>query len=277
MIGAAAAFLMAQWAQAPLAFAIPAAAIAFAGIMYGAAKVQALRAKPEAPTSPPQDEHFGQGILNRILERPPPPRPEEHPLQAAVKAKARLMRDRLSTRNHLFGDPRYDSPRTTSYLAAMWDAEERGHFYDEYHRSTFMPMGTGAPKNLPGDTIAELQRNVIAYKEKRRQANLAYQTERRRALVDKGRDLAHEFTRLDRENQMSEDADYFGFREFLERQRIFADIEPHLSDKFLRKLHAQRTIYLPSPEAAYPVLVSEFLGELKRLEKEWGLVRQSGS
>jgi hypothetical protein len=179
---------------------------------------------------------------------------EEHPLQAAVKAKAQLMRDRLSTRNHIYGDPRYDTPRTTSYLAAMWDAEERGHFYDEYHRSTFMPMSKGAPNDLPGDTIAELQRNVIQYKEKRRQANLAYQ--RRRELIDKGRDVVTRF----RAEQPS-----VPFETWARRQREYLDIQPHLGDEY------QKWVIRNADGDVSSIADGEFLRELARLAKEWNL------
>lgn len=104
-------------------------------------------------------------------------------IRAVLKAKAQLMRDRLATRRHTYGVGEYaDTPEITSYLAAMWEAEERGAFYDEYHRSTFMPLHRNSP-TIPGNTIAEVQRNVAEYEEGRRQANLE---RRRRQDSEKG-------------------------------------------------------------------------------------------
>jgi hypothetical protein len=125
-----------------------------------------------------------------------------------------------------------------------------------------MPMGKGAPKDLPGDTIAELQRNVIAYYDKRRQANLAFQ-EHRRALIKTGRDLAFGYCHGDQEET---------FREYLEGQRGYADIRPHLSDAYRSKLDAVRTTYANPDGAKYPSLVQWFLDDLDRLEKEWHLI-----
>jgi hypothetical protein len=88
------------------------------------------------------------------------------------------------------------------------------------------------------------------------------QDHRRRELISGGRDMAHEFTNS---------GDKSGFRAFLERQRAYPDLKPHLSNGFLKKLHTPRTIYVAAQEAAYPVLVASFLKELERLERKWEL------
>lgn len=208
---------------------------------------------------------FGTNVHGRIEEQEGEVGAYEAVLERqrlVVRAKAQLMTDRLSSRNWSMMEPGR-SARHDSYLAAMWDAEERGHFLDETHRSTFMPMGKGAPRDLPGDTIAELQRNVIEYKEKRRQADLEYETKRRRELIKTGRDLAFGYCHGDQGDT---------FREYLEGQRGYADIRPHLSDDYKRKLEARRTAYVDPDGAKYPTLVKWFLDELDRLEKEWRLI-----
>ena len=86
---------------------------------------------------------------------------------------------------------------------------------------------------------------------------------RKRELIEKGRDLAHGFT---------DDHAGQGFRSYLEGHRSYADIRPHLSSDYLKKLNAHRTLYAKADGAKYPALVSWFLDDLDRLEKEWGLI-----
>jgi hypothetical protein len=84
----------------------------------------------------------------------------------------------------------------------------------------------------------------------------------RRSLIRQCRDLAHKFTRETPE---------MTFREFLESERSYADIRGHLSPDYLAKLNAVRTSYSNADGAKYPALVSWFLDDLDRLEKDWKL------
>lgn len=86
--------------------------------------------------------------------------------------------------------------------------------------------------------------------------------EQRRKIISDGRDLAHRYT---------VDPGDGSFRAFLERQRSFADIRPHLSQNYVKKLHASRTVYVTAGGAGYEPLVRWFLDEMDRLEKKWGL------
>ncbi|HEX8261686.1 MAG TPA: hypothetical protein VF547_02310 [Allosphingosinicella sp.] len=88
-------------------------------------------------------------------------------------------------------------------------------------------------------------------------------TERRRALIKMGRDLAFGYCHGDREET---------FREYLEGQRGYADIRPHLSEGYRGRLEAVRMVYADPDGAKYPTLVQWFLDELDRLEMEWGLI-----
>lgn len=185
---------------------------------------------------------------------------EAERLRAAVKAKAQLMHDRLGTRRHSYGNCRAGvSDHEDSYLAALWDAEERGHFYDEYHRSTFMPQGKTAPEDLPGDTIAELQRNVIKHQARRREANRTYK--HRRDLIEKGRDVVHRWRTSDRSEP---------FEIFASKDRGYLDIQPHLGHEYQagRSRAAERIIYGPEHDENR---VAALLQELARLAKEWNL------
>lgn len=198
-----------------------------------------------------------QRLIREASEAPSAWAIEEHPLQAAVKAKAQLMRDRLASRNcHLGG---FDSPRNISWLAAMWDSEERGQFLDDWHRSTFMPQRKGAPRDLPGDTIPELQRNVMEYNENRRKANQLYQ--RRRDLIAKGRDVVHHWRASDRSEP---------FEIFASKDRGYLDIQPHLGHDYQveRSRAADRIIYGPEHDENR---VAALLQELARLAREWNV------
>lgn len=157
--------------------------------------------------------------------------------QAAIRAKAKMMHDRLATRHHGIMEPGRDA-KHDSYLASMWDAEQRGEMLDEYHRWTFEPLS-------------------------RRSRGEKAEDARRRSLITAGRDIAHRF--------VGEGQDQ-GFRAYLEHERAYADIRPHLSQGYLDKLNAPRTSYSNADGAKYPPLVSWFLDELDRLEKEWGLI-----
>ena len=86
--------------------------------------------------------------------------------------------------------------------------------------------------------------------------------ERQRELINQGRDIAVEYTR---------EAPAGGFRAYLESQRAYADIRPHLSEDYRAKLNAQRTFYAQADGARYETLVQWFLDDVDRLEKEWGL------
>ncbi|HET9639732.1 MAG TPA: hypothetical protein VFP12_11035 [Allosphingosinicella sp.] len=244
------------------------------------AKLDDLSHASAAP--PPADENFGERVIraivdgvnarpgvgsdiwDRIDDKEQQARAYQAQLaagRAAIKVKAQLMRDRLATRNHSYSSPEYDTPSTASYLAAMWDAEERGHIYDEYHRSSFtLGIGKGAPR-VDGDTITEVQRNVMALKEKRRKAGRAFQ-DKRRDLIASGRDLAHRFR---------EDKPIEHWENWVRKQRAYMDIQPHLGDEYQAwVIRNARTVHLTNDGSSYPEAM--FLRELARLEKEWGLV-----
>ncbi|HEY0132362.1 MAG TPA: hypothetical protein VGB57_13260, partial [Allosphingosinicella sp.] len=114
---------------------------------------------PALPPPPFADEHFGERIIraiadgvnvrpgsgsdigDRIDDKEREAREYQAVLakqRAVITAKAQLMTDRLASRNHSMMEPGR-SPTHDSYLAAMWDAEERGEMLDETHRSTFPP------------------------------------------------------------------------------------------------------------------------------------------
>ncbi|HEX8127267.1 MAG TPA: hypothetical protein VF548_16955 [Allosphingosinicella sp.] len=237
---------------------------------------------PPPPFPPHPNEHFGARVMrpvvngmnvrpgsgsdiwDRIDDKERETRDYQAKLaagRAAIKVKAELMRDRLATRNHSYGSSESDSPSTASYLAALWDAEERGEIYDEYHRSTFaLGLGKGAP--MPeGDTVAEVQRNVRALKEKRRKASQAFQN-KRRSLIASGRDLAHRF-RVEKPGEHWEN--------WVRKQRAYMDITPHLGDEYQASvIRGARTVHMTNDGSSYPEAM--FLRELARLEKEWGLV-----
>ncbi|HEX8380772.1 MAG TPA: hypothetical protein VF619_09530 [Allosphingosinicella sp.] len=180
--------------------------------------------------------------------------------RAGIHAKAELMRDRLATRNHSHGSPEYDTPSTLSYLAALWDAEERGHIYDEYHRSSFtLGLGRGASR-VEGDTIAEVQRNVMALKEKRRQAHATFH-EKRRELIAKGRDVVHRWRQSDEREP---------FEVFASKDRAYLDVQPYLGDEYQaeRARRGRTVVFKDDVQDYYAGLL---LRELARLEKEWGL------
>ena len=110
---------------------------------------------------------------------------------------------------------------------------------------------------------------VILLDGRRKQSNfepiVGYRTDgteyyAQRKLIDDCRDMAHAYT-LDSQNM--------GFVDYTARQRPFADIRRHLSDEYLGKLNAPRTLYLG--KGGYEPLIEWFLDELDRLEKEWGL------
>lgn len=157
--------------------------------------------------------------------------------QATTRAKAEQMHERLALRRHSIMEPGKDR-RNDSYLAAMWDAEQRGEAYDTYHRSTFTPAGEARSDGQDSHVV----------------------TGRRRNIISRGRDIAHRFT-IDPNDQR--------FRWFLESEGAYPDIRPHLSAEYLVKLHQLRMAYARTSEAAYHPLVSDFLTELDRLEKEW--------
>ena len=159
--------------------------------------------------------------------------------QAATRAKAEQMHDRLRSRRHGIMEPGKDA-KHDSYLAAMWDAEQRGEAYDAWHRWTFTPPGSQPAEGPEADAVAA----------------------RRRGLIMRGRDIAHRFT-IGPNNER--------FRWFLESQDAYPDIRPYLSEAYLAKLHRPRTTYARAAEAAYHPLVSDFLDELERLEKDWKL------
>ncbi len=86
--------------------------------------------------------------------------------------------------------------------------------------------------------------------------------ERQRDLITQGRDIAFGYTH---------EAPEEGFRAYLEGQRAYADIRPHLSPEYLVKLTAPRTVYVKAQGAKYEPLVDSFLREIDRLEREWNL------
>ncbi len=61
--------------------------------------------------------------------------------QAIIRAKAVMMTERLATRNCSMLEPGLNT-KHDSYLAAMWNAEQRGEMLDGIHKSTFsLPPG----------------------------------------------------------------------------------------------------------------------------------------
>lgn len=85
----------------------------------------------------------------------------------------------------------------------------------------------------------------------------------RRMLISRCRDLVHAFM-----NGGSKES----FRRYLEATREYPSIRGALGKGYLSKLNAQRVFFVPQDGARYPVLVSGFLDELDRLEREWKIV-----
>jgi len=110
-------------------------------------------------------------------------------------------------------------------------------------------------KELPAQTvpIASAERQFIPAKPNPKK-------ERQRDLITQGRNIAFGYTHENPEG---------GFRAYLEGQRAYADIRPHLSEEYRAKLHAQRTLYAQADGAKYETLVQWFLDEIDRLEREW--------
>jgi len=151
-------------------------------------------------------------------------------------------------------------------------------FRDEVARLTALKRAEAIVGNRHGiatvlggniaDALAEAEKDRKAEAEARRQrlihgaAAEAAETQRRRDLIAKGRDLAHDYAEREQEET---------FREFLESQRVYADIRPHLSVGYRKKLEAVRVAYADADGSKYPSLVAWFLDDLARLEKKWGL------
>lgn len=87
--------------------------------------------------------------------------------------------------------------------------------------------------------------------------------ERKRQLIDKGRDFAAVYS----QGRTSAES----FRKYLESTKTYAAIRPYLSKEYLAKLNDSRTVYAKDPGALYEPLVQMFLDELDRLEAKWGL------
>jgi hypothetical protein len=85
--------------------------------------------------------------------------------------------------------------------------------------------------------------------------------ERKRELIKIGRDLAFDYTKSGGSN----------FRQYLESQRDYADIRPHLSAEYLGELEAPFTFRAMLPGAVYEPLVQWFVHEIGTLERKWGL------
>jgi hypothetical protein len=82
------------------------------------------------------------------------------------------------------------------------------------------------------------------------------QKEGRHALIDKGRDIVTRF----REERPSEP-----FETWARRQREYLDIQPQLGDEY------QKWVIRNAERGGSSIADGEFLRELARLEKEWGL------
>jgi hypothetical protein len=109
-------------------------------------------------------------------------------------------------------------------------------------------------RKLRRDTGVEEDPEAISEAIERERERLT--AEHRRDLIAKGRDLVHRFR--------TESPDDI-FETFARRQRDFFDIQPHLGDEYQRWVirNAERDVSL--------IADGEFLRELARLEKEWGL------
>jgi hypothetical protein len=64
----------------------------------------------------------------------------------------------------------------------------------------------------------------------------------------------------------------YGFREHLERHAEYYAIKPHLSEAFIKKVEAPRTVYISSDGDALGALVQMFIGELSVVEQRWDLI-----
>ena len=86
-------------------------------------------------------------------------------------------------------------------------------------------------------------------------------------MIDEGRKLISRFM-----GQSIADRHDFSLTEILEGSADYYAICPFLSEKFKARISMAGTVaYKPSDGTLLPVLASEFLEELGRLELEWGL------
>ena len=85
---------------------------------------------------------------------------------------------------------------------------------------------------------------------------------RQHKLVDWGRSFAVRYTQQRGEKN---------FTSALETWTMFPEMRPHLSAEFLRRLNAPRTSYAKADGTEYESLVTDFLAEMDRLEKKWGV------
>ena len=91
----------------------------------------------------------------------------------------------------------------------------------------------------------------------------ATERDRKRSLIDSGRSLAATYT----QGRTGQDS----FRQYLEGTKSYAALRGHLRRDYLAKLNNGRMVYAMAPGARYEPLVEQFLDELDRLEREWGL------
>jgi hypothetical protein len=191
---------------------------------------------------------------------PPPPKPASRGYDlsdAGLDGLERVARHRSQGRRRTFTEfvlginPEVERLRTVQPPPAdEWSRKAAARAAYEMRRIT---GGIGDPVAMGARLLEEDAKEEAKSAEK----------ERRRALIKTGRDLAFGYCHGDQEET---------FREYLEGQRGYADIRPHLSEKYRRKLEAQRVAYADPQGAKYPTLVQWFLDDLDRLEKEWGLI-----
>jgi hypothetical protein len=84
----------------------------------------------------------------------------------------------------------------------------------------------------------------------------------RQMLLARGRDLAHRF---------STDIGQRNFRRFLEADRVFPEIRPHLSRAFFKILNFWPEDRPSRWAAVSAAQAQSFLDEIDRIEREWGL------
>jgi len=154
-----------------------------------------------------------------------------------------------------------DSNRAAAWKTGSNDTYRRVIISTADLASTWPGAGTATLSSLA--SFVEPSRKLFAESVATEARFIEGARKRRQELIAKARDLAQDFG----DGETGE-----GFRAYLEGQRVYADIRPHLSPEYLAKLNAQRMLYAKADGAKYPTLVSWFLDDIDRLEKEWGLI-----
>lgn len=114
-----------------------------------------------------------------------------------------------------------------------------------------------------------IQRNHVELPvvgERHEPANLDKEKSKRNTLIYDGRKIVARFMELP---DMKSDRLFINI---LEVSLVYYELRPYLSNSYKQKLACSgRTAYAQAKGASLPYFASEFLAEMERIEKEWGL------